>query len=86
MVGEEHAEPFRLRPALLAERPRGVRAGPGLRIPGVGVADEVEQHQTGCFWRDGRRTARTRSPIWMKTLRNTASRSSSVPSAAAGSS
>ena len=43
--GQERPEPVRLLLTLVGERPRGVVAGPGLGIAGVGVAQEVELDQ-----------------------------------------
>ena len=66
------AQPLRLVPALLAQGPLGVVAVPRLRVAGVGVTQQVEQHQAGM---PGSRAARCvtvanwriRSPSWMNT-------------------
>ena len=41
-LGEERPEPLGLELALLAQGPRGIVAGPRLRVAGIGVAQEVE--------------------------------------------
>jgi hypothetical protein len=44
-AGQERPEPLGLLLALVGQRPCGVITRPGLRIPGVGVAQEVELDQ-----------------------------------------
>ena len=98
---QEPSEPVGLLVALVRQRPAIVRAVPGEGITGVGMAQEVQLGHGSPSLRDqapaveaASRRARSasgmnwliRSPIWMKTRRKTARRSSSLPVASAGSS
>ena len=88
-AGQKAAQAVRLLLALLRQRAEVVRTVPAFRVAGVRVAKEMELGHVGVSVLARAASGmnnRMRSLSLMKTRRKTASRSSSVPVASAGSS